>query len=589
MVQNILPIQNLDIQEIKNNFIDFLKNQEVYKDYNFDSSNLSILLDILSYNTFYNSYYLNMVANEAFMDSALLRESVVSLAKHLGYSPTGVNTLTAIVDIEIDSEIQANYITLPKSAVFTTYINNKKINFYPDKDYICRRNVYGKYYANNVKLLEGIRLNQQITITENNKNQRIILPNKNIDISSILVSCYPSIGNRNKIIFTRANNLLSLDKNSTVYFLEETTDEQYQIYFGDDIIGKGLEVGNIVDIEYIVSSGNIAEGADTFQLTTKIVDKLKKVDITVVKSASGYKDIESIDRIKLLAPLTYESQYRAVTKTDYETILKKNLPNAQYIKVWGGEENDPPYYGKVFGCVKPMGSLYLSTENKKELIRDYIQPSALIGTEIELVDADYINLVIDSNISYKINKTSLSSVEVQQLVYDAILEYASKELNGFESNFKYSKFISYIDNINTAIDNNLTDIKLRYRVYPVLQSLTDIKFELNNELTHVNGYAIYSTNFIYNGMTCFIRDNGEGKLNLYSYINNIESLIKMNVGTIIYSTGKIIIENILIDSIEDVQYIDFYALPKVYNINAIKNQLLIINENDITININTIE
>jgi len=580
----------LDFAKIKDNLKTFLKSQDQFKDYDFDGAGISVLLDLLAYNTAYNGFYLNMLASEMFLDSAVLRDSVVSRAKHLGYTPRSVRSNVATIDLEIfpafgPGATSPTSIFIDTTQKFYAVVDNKKYIFSPKQSILIQPNA-GKYLATGLELIEGTRLTHRWTFDASlSIKQRFIIPNSNIDTTQLKVTVQDSETNNTIRSYNLHEDINELTPESQVYFLQEATDKKYEIIFGDGVVGKGLIDGNIVIVDYIVSSGSLSVGAKKFVPVEK-VGGYDQSTIVCTIPAKGFTEQESIDNIKRLAPLNYDAQNRAVTRLDYETLVKKDIPSIQYLRVWGGEDNVPPQYGRVFMSLKPFTGTSLSEDQKAALIEAYIRPRNPISIEVKIVEPDYLRLQIESLILYKSSNTILSEADIKNKVKDAIIAFRSAELNGFDADFRYSKFVQTIDEADIAIEGNLTNIKMKYRIFPPFNVPTKFEISLNNSIDKgdaANGLAsIVSSAFIYKGNTTFAGDDGKGVLSLFRIVNDQKVTIENNIGTVNYETGEIVLDGFLVQSIPDNKdYVDFVIVPKVQDVESLRNQILLMEDEDI--------
>lgn len=580
----------LDFTKIKDNLKTFLKSQEQFKDYDFDGAGISVLLDLLAYNTAYNGFYLNMLASEMFLDSAILRDSVVSRAKHLGYTPRSVRSTIAKINIEVfpssgPGPTNPSSILIDTNQKFYSVVDNKKYIFTPTKSILIEPNA-GKYIAEGVEIIEGTRLTHRWTFDASaTVKQRFIIPNANVDTTQLKVTVQESANNTAIKLYNLHTDLNELGPDDAVYFLQESTDNKYEIVFGDGVVGKALVDGNIIAVEYIVSSGDAPIGSKKFTPVTKI-GGYDVSSITTVSPANGYIEQESIDSVKRLAPLAFDAQNRAVTKLDYETLIRKDIPSIQYLRVWGGEDNVPPQYGRVFVSLKPYTGLSFSTDQKAELINTYIRPRNPISIEVIIVEPDYLRLQVESLIQYRSTNTTLTEADIKSKVQAAIAEFRTTELNGFDADFRYSKFVQAIDDADPVIEGNLTNIKMKYRIYPPFNVPTKFEIKLNNSIDRgdvANGLSsIESSGFIYKGILTYVGDDGKGSLFLYRIVNDQKVIIQSDIGTVDYDIGEIILDGFLVQSIPDSKdYVDFVVTPKVQDVESLRNQILLMEDEDI--------
>lgn len=466
-----LQITNLDFGGIKASLKTFLSQQDTLKDYNFDGSALSVLVDLLAYNTQYNAYYLNMVANEMFLDSAIQRGSVVSHAKLLNYIPKSAVAPKATVQIIVNG-VTTSTLTLPK---FTSFISEAidDVNYtFLTTDASTVNVTANTATFNDIIISQGIASSYDFTYnTASNPKQLFEIPDSNIDSSTLIVSVQESSTNTASLTYNLSTNYIDLSPTSTVYFLEEGMNGKYNIYFGDGIIGKSLVNGNIVNITYATTSGISSFGANSFTVMTSIGGFSNTV-VNSVTSATQGSEKESIQSIKFTAPKAYAAQGRAVTKEDYIYLIQNNSTNLPIdsVSVWGGEENDPPVYGQIFCAVKPAGGYTLTPSQKEKLISEVIKPISVLTVTPTIVDPDYIYVKIDTKVLYDVKKTNLSGNQIQTAVISAIENFASTTLNTFNSVFKLPELISSIQLADPSIITNESTVRLQKKFYPKLNA-----------------------------------------------------------------------------------------------------------------------
>lgn len=600
-----IKFTELDFAKIKENLKNFLKSQNKFKDYNFDGSGFSVLLDVLAYNTAYNGFYLNMLASEMFLDSAYMRENVVSIAKHLGYTPSSRRALSAFVDLEIDFN-HPDYknrnpnapFLLPTDDEYHCFIEQAKFSFYPKMPTLTIPVSATKYIAKGVQLVQGKRLTHQ-WIVDTTSPQKFIIPNPNIDLSTLVVYVSDSQFTTTKTRYAEFKDLTLLGPEDEIYFIQEVSGSKFELVFGDGILGKKLTQGNVIDIEYIVPGTNEALGASKFyaknigpyiDATTKLVPQAI-IKITTTIPARDFAEKETTDAIKYRAPRMYDAQNRAVTKNDYEILLKKDMsiiePKIEYLRVWGGEENSPPEYGKVFFAIKPVYGLKLNEQEKLRIIEEYIRPKNMISVEVEVVEPDYIGLIVDCTVNYFGKKTKIDDAGLKDAVRQKIISFRDKNIQGFDSDLRYSKLVAEIDSVNPAIESNITNIHLKYDIMPEFGvsykktiSLTNpiSKGDLLNNVTAVSSGAFYFANVLVT-----LGDDGRGNLVLYRAGTNIKTPIT-TVGRVDYDAGTLHIDRLLVDSIPNQQnYISLIITPKYNDVIAYKNQILLLNDLDIKV------
>ena len=481
-----LRVTELDFDTIKQNLKNFLKQQSEFTDYDFDGAGLSILLDILAYNTHYNAYYLNMVANESFLDTALLRDSVVSHAKTLGYTPYSTRAPVAIVNFTIDSTTTTPATaTLPEGYAFlSNQIDSKAYNFVVLNDTtVTKSNT--QFFFENLQIFEGQLITYSFIYDQgSNPKQVFTLPDTNIDTTTIKVVVNPSSSNTATATYTKVTDVLDISSTSEVFFLQEERSGNFQIYFGNDVVGKALPDGAIVSVTYLVTAGTEANKANNFVATATVVDSLNNglsdFTITPVSAASGGADRESVDNIKFSAAARFSTQNRLVTFKDYETYILNNYPNIDSISVWGGEENEPPIYGKVLISMKPKENYYISEAEKRRIIDEIIKPKAIIAVQAEILDPEFLFILVDVEAQYDARKTTNTEAILKERIRNAIINYSNTFLNKFASKIIDSKLETAIDSVDTnAIIGNEIEIKVQKRFEPELNTPQSYNIKFN--------------------------------------------------------------------------------------------------------------
>lgn len=478
-----INLVGLDFDTIKTNLKTFLKSQDTFKDYNFEGSGMSILLDVLAYNTQYNSFYLNMVANETFLDTALQRSSVVSQAKLLNYTPKSTIAPTAYVDVVVTGVSQSS-LTLPAYTNFLSEsVDGTNFNFVTTETSVENTSANTVTFSD-VELKQGIPVTYRFTVdSTTNPTYTFELPDSTIDTSSLLITVQQSSSNSFSEVYTNSESYLMLDGDSRVFFLQESLNGNYEVIFGDGILGKKLIDGNIVIASYISTQGTSAAGANNFVLMDSISGFTNTIVYSKTKASPG-SEKESIDSIKFQAPKTFASQGRAVTKDDYITAIQRNTLGYEFdaVNVWGGEENDPPVYGQIFVCLKPNGSYSLTEIQKKRIVTDVLRPISLVTVSPTIVDPDYTYIKVNCNVFYDPTKTTMTSSQLQEQVKTAISSFASNTLNTFNSTFLSSELTSAIQRTNGSIVTNEITIQLQKKFYPNLTTPTTYKFYYGAEL-----------------------------------------------------------------------------------------------------------
>lgn len=478
-----IQMADLDFNTIKNNLKTYLQSQDILKDYNYEGAALSTLLDVLAYNTQYNAYYLNMVANEMFLDTALQRDSVVSQAKLLNYTPKSATASQATINFRVNQVSEAT-LTLPKFTPFMSEaIDGINYNFVSSDAYTTAVTANTAVF-NNVILKQGIPGSVSYVV-DSVQNPKYIfqVPDVNVDTSTLSVSVQKSSTNTFTTIYTPASDYLTLDSSSTVYFLQEGKGGRYEIYFGDDILGKKLTDGNIVRMSYVVTQGTSAFGANNFTLMGT-VSGYANTSVQPLVAATQGSEKESIDSIKFQAPKSYSAQGRAVTKEDYITTIKQNKLGypIEAVSVWGGEENDPPVFGQAFIAIKPTGGYLLTDTQKQRLVEDVIKPISVITVEPTIVDPDYTYINVTSNILYDPKKTNRSAQQLQALVKNAVYNFGNATLNSFNSTFVQSDLVNSIKNLDYSIIACEISIDVQKKFLPNLTTPTTYKLYYGSPL-----------------------------------------------------------------------------------------------------------
>lgn len=480
-----MSLVGLDFDTIKTNLKTYLKSQDVFKDYNFEGSGLSVLLDVLAYNTQYNSFYLNMVANEMFLDTALQRSSVVSHAKLLNYVPSSYTAPSAFVDIIVNN-VTSGSLTLPAYTNFLSEsVNGVNYNFVSSNTITVNANTTSNTVTfTNVELKQGLPATFSYVVdSTENPNFIFEIPDETVDTNTIRVVVQDSSSNTYFDTYNKSSSYLTVDGNSRVFFLQEALNGNYEIIFGNGILGKKLKDGNIVKISYITTQGNLGAGANNFVLMDSI-SGFNNVLINGKIAAYQGSEKESIDSIKFQAPKSFASQNRGVTKNDYISLLKQNNVGVSFdaVNVWGGEENNPPVYGQVFVCFKPTGAYTLTETQKQKIINDVIKPISIVTVEPKIVDPDYTFIKINANVVYDPSKTDLLPSQMETIVKDAISNFGLFTLNTFNSTFMSSELTAEIKLSHPSIVTSELSIQLQKKFYPNLTTPTTYNFYFGTEL-----------------------------------------------------------------------------------------------------------
>ena len=588
----LVNFSNLDFDQVKTSLKDYLKANSTFTDYDFEGSNLSTIIDLLAYNTYITSYNANMVSNEVFIDSATLRENVVSLARNIGYVPKSRKAAAATISFFVDcSSITPTpaSITLNKGPVLATtgVFGNQSFVFSIVSD-ITVPVLNGIASFDEISAYEGNFLTSNFTYSTRTPNQKFILPNTGIDTSLIRVNVKGTQQSTTKVNYTSQDSLFDIDSTSNVYYLQEIEDERYQLIFGDGIFGKALEEGNYITAEYIVSNGDSANGVNQFEFAGNLTYIRNGLDYVVTEgislittdvSAKGGENIETVDSIKKFAPRIYASQNRALTANDYETLIPAKIyPETESISVFGGEELIPPQYGKVFISIKPRTGDFLPNLIK-ENIRMKLKKYAVAGIVPEILDLKYLYIEVDSKIYYNSNLAS-NGAAVSSVVSNNATKYGeSSELNKYGARFKYSKFLNIIDQSDAAITSNITTINMRRDLRASLNTFAEYSIGFGNafHIKSMDGYNIKSSGFKISGLqqTVYISDipntnRVNGSLFLFTVptlASSEPTIVRRNVGTIDYEKGIITLNpiNVISGKLKDGQTIIELSVCPVSN------------------------
>jgi len=477
MSQNRLQITELDFDTIKTNLKSFLKQQTEFQDYDFEGSGLNVLVNLLAYNTHYNAYYLNMVANESFLDTALLRDSVVSHAKTLGYIPHSKTASTAVINLTIDSgNSTLDTLTIPKGYVFNSDLIDKRIfNFVVmDENTVTKSNT--SYHFENLNIKEGELTTYTYTYDEaSNPKSVFLLPDADIDTSTITVIVKPSASNTTSTVYNKVTDILDVTAASEVFYLQESKGGKYQIYFGDGTVGKKLDDGSVVALTYLLTNGNLANKATGFSQTSAIGGYTNST-IEVLSVAAGGSDRETVEEIKTSSPLQFTTQNRLVTIKDYESYIKKNYPSIDSLSVWGGEDEVPAVYGKVLISLKPKANYYITEIEKTRILNEIIKPKSIVSVSAEIRDPEFLFILLNTTVKYDSKRTTLSETILKSSIRNAIISYRDTNLNKFGSIFALSKLQDSIDSISlNGIIGSETVVRLQRRFQPEIGLTSNYK------------------------------------------------------------------------------------------------------------------
>jgi hypothetical protein len=588
-----LPVAYLDFDTIKASLRDYMRSQSQFKDYDFEGSGLSILLDVLAYNTHYNAFYMNMIANEMFLDSANLRSSVVSLAKHLNYTPRSLTSAQARVSIIINPNDSAVSAVIEKNTPFSANVDGNTYTFVTDRAYGATIQS-GQFIFPDVVLIQGIPYTYRLTKDSKVPNQRFLLPSSKIDTSALTVRIQQSATSTVLTNFVLADNLLEIKSDTNVYFLQEAENQQFELKFGDGIIGSALVDGNIVTIDYVISDGPNANAASTFVPTIPVAGYPQhNTLITTLVAAAGGLQAETTDEIRFAAPKNFEAQRRAVTSSDYELLVTEKYSNADSVTVWGGEESVPPQYGKVFVSIKPVNGFVITEEAKALVVDNLIRPLNIVSVIPEFIDPDYTFIIVDCTVKYNPSNTFKTEGDIRNTAYAAIVDYAATNLDKFDLEFRYSKLLTAIDESDFSITNNLTMVRIKKTFKPQMDVIANYDLYFYNPVTPG---TFTSTEFVTvhdpklllpytNGNTYSLQDDGKGTIQMIQHAIGSPDAIVRTCGTIDYKTGHIFLQEFMPFQGDDTGSISLTMDPQENDIIPVRNNILFVKPEDIHVTV----
>ena len=574
-------LANLDFDQIKIALREYIKSTSDFTDYDFEGSTLSVIIDTLAYNTYYTAFNANMVVNELFIDSATLRDNVVALAKQLGYTPKSIVAPTATVTFNVDftgSTPANNQIVLEKGTGFVATYDNNLYQYVAISD-VKRSIVSNQAIFDNVDIREGSLVNDTYIVDNTQKNQRYIIENENVDTSTIIVDVYLNEQSSVSEEYKLSTNILGVNKESKIYFVNEIEDEKYEIFFGDGVLGKKLDNGQKIEISYLITNGPETNGAKDFTFSGIVKDTSGNTNypfttsITSTVAANGGNDIENINSIKYNAPKYFGTQDRAVTAGDYASIVRNIYPAISDIISFGGEEQEPPAYGQVFLVVKPTSGSYLSTYTKQQIksaLKDYMVASVTP----EILDPSILYVELESKIFYDTRKTNFTSEQIRSGAINSIEGYlAQSDTEKFNGKFRYSKVVGVIDESDMSINSNLTSVIMRKDFYPQLNSTFFYEVCYQNTFLDDDDPVMRSTGFVvseYPNYTVYLEDR-VGKIILYRIdpLSGEKVVLNYSQGDINYEKGEIMLYDLTIikGSFND-NRIELRVLPKSNDIVA---------------------
>jgi len=587
-----LNVSNLDFDTIKNNLKAFLSSQDEFSEYNFAGSSLDVLLDVLSYNTHYNAFYVNMLANEMFLDTAILRKNVVAKAKALGYTPRSVLGSKAIVTVQITPDILdlPPSLMIDKNTSFKTVINGQVYVFNTSHATNVVKDINNDYISTDIELKQGVFLSHSYTANTSDPSQKFLLPNADTDTTTLVVKIKPSASISNVYVYSKAVDLATVNSTSNVYFLHESSDGMFEVSFGDGVVGRSIIDGNVVMLDGLVSDGDKTNGSSNFTPTGS-VGGYSNVSVTTTTPAFAGSSRETVESIKFNAPKLYETQNRAVTNNDYKRIIVAEYTDADSITTWGGEDNDPPVYGKIFIAIKPKAGTVLTT-SAKNYVNQILASKKIVSITPEVVEPAYLYMKINITLKYNPLTSEVTAAALGVRAKTAVIDYGINNLSKFDMRFRFSKLSTILDNVDQSVYNSLTNVKL-YKKIPInvgVSSNYNVKF--SNEIFHPNATyigAIKSTAFVYRDVLgaahtdCFI-DDDDGVLHVTKTIAGDRTIVFSDIGSIDYGTGTISLNAFNPVSITGTT-LDITIIPASSDIAPVRDQIILIESDDVVVNV----
>ena len=584
MSKHKLVVSDYDFDAIKTNLKSFLQGQTQFQDYDFEGSSLNILLDILSYNTHYLAYLANMSTNELYLDSADIRNNIVSLAKMIGYTPSSPRAPLASIDVTLNNATGTS-VTMNKGTVFTTSVDDTSYQYVTNSDVTITPSS-GIYKFNSLPIYEGTLVTFKYTVDSTDVDQKFIIPSASADTSTLLVKVQNSSSDSTTETYSLAGGYNNVTSTSKVYFIQEGQDGKYEIYFGDGVNGKSLLDGNIIILEYIVTNIEDSNGASAFALSGNI-GGFTDVTISTVSSSQGGASGETDESIRLNAPLQYAAQERAVTTTDYETLVQSIYPNALSVSAWGGEDDETPRYGIVKIGIKAASGSTL-TETTKQDIVNKLKPYNVASVSPQIVDPETTSVLLTSTVKYNTSTTTKSSDTLKSEIITAITNYNTNTLQKFDSIYRHSKLTGLIDSVDTSILSNITNVKIRKSFTPTLASSQKYNIYFRNAVFNPHtghnmaaGGILSSTGFKVTGsdLEQFLDDDGSGNVRRYYLASGIRTYSNETQGTINYSNGEITLNSLNVASISNIRgatstVVELTVTPDSNDIVPVRDQIV---------------
>jgi len=596
MANSKLIVSDLDFDAIKTNLKTFLQSQTQFQDYDFEGSGLSILIDLLSYNTHYMAYLANMSTNELYLDSADIRNNIVSLAKMLGYTPNSPRAPRASIDVVVNNG-SGTSITMAKGTTFVSNVNGTSYQYLTNED-ITTTPVDGVYTFSNVALYEGTLVKFKYTVDETDVDQKFVIPSANADTSTLKVIVQNSASDTTSATYSLSSGYSGVSSTTQAYFIQETTDGKFEVYFGDGVTGQKLVNGNVVILEYVVTNKEVSNGANTFDLQGS-VGGFTDVTITTNSNSQGGAEAEDNESVKFNAPLNFAAQDRAVTTTDYETLVKGIYPNALSVSAWGGEDDETPRYGIVKIAIKAASGSTLTDQTKLDIVNG-LKKYNVASVKPEIVDPETTSILLTSNIKYDAKSTTKSATTLKSDVINTITTYNTGTLQKFDGVFRHSKLTGLIDNTDASILSNITTLKIRKNFTPIINSATKYDIYFRNALYNPHsghnsaaGGILASTGFkVASDATneMFLDDDGNGNVRMYYLVSGVKTYANSTQGTIDYATGQVTLNLLNIASISNIRgasstVIELTVQPSSNDVIPVRDQIVEIDVANSLINV----
>ena len=575
-----IEITDLDFDAVKSNFKTFLSQQNGFTDYNFEGSGMSVLMDLLAYNTHYQAFHANMLANEMFLDTTLLRASAVSHAKALGYLPTSMKASNALVTVTVKGvPITQTSLTMTAGSVFTTSVNDTSYQFVTIADHTATSDT-GTFQFDDIPIFEGTRVNYTYTVDSTNLEQQFLIPSSSVDTGTLVVRVQTSASDTTTETYKLNTDFTTLDANSKVYFLQEVEEGRFEVYFGDGVFGYKPIDGNIIILDYVVTNGALADGASAFTAAST-VGGYSNVTALATASASGGGFAETVDSIKFNAPLKYASQGRAVTPDDYKSILPSVYTNIKSVSVWGGEDNDPAIYGRVYISIRPKTGTTLTSTTKNQIITSLKKYNVASITPV-IVDPEILQLVLTTTVKYNSTLTTKTASDIKALAETTISTFNTNNLEKFDSVFRHSNLLLDLDASDVSILSSTVAVKLKRNISVTLNASTKYTINFNNAAYHpTNNHSqtvVESGGFFLAGNTNaqYIDDDGAGNIRTFYLLGGTtKTVTNAQAGTINYNTGQIVLTSFNISSVQAASgNLEVTLKPDSNDVVPVRNQVI---------------